>query len=90
MKCLELQIHGHVQGVAFRWHTQREAEAQGLVGWVRNQLDGTVRVLAEGDPEQLQVFLAWIRQGPAHARVDQVDVTWGDASDRFTIFEITG
>ncbi len=90
MKRIELQIHGRVQGVAFRWSAQREALSVGLTGWVRNRLDGSVQVVAEGETEYLQTFLAWAHGGPDHAAVERVDVTWGDATDCHTTFEITG
>jgi acylphosphatase len=90
MKRLEMQIQGRVQGVAFRWATQRQALKLGLTGWVRNQPDGTVRVMAEGDHERLDLLLAWARTGPDHARVDRVDTAWSDAAGKFTSFEITG
>ncbi len=89
-KCLELKIHGRVQGVAFRWYTQREAQSLGVTGWVRNAVDGSVRVVAEGDPERLQLLADWAQHGPDHARVDRVDIFWREAAGRFTTFEITG
>lgn len=90
MKRLELQIHGRVQGVAFRWATQRQAETIGLVGWVRNQADGTVRVVAEGERAVLDLLLTWARTGPDHAHVDRVDAAWSEAAGNYTSFEITG
>ena len=90
MKRLELQIHGCVQGVAFRWYTQRKARTLGVTGWVRNVIDGTVRVVAEGDPVRLQLLAEWAQHGPDHARVDRVDTFWSEAAGQFTTFEITG
>jgi acylphosphatase len=90
MKRLELQIHGHVQGVAFRWSAQREAQALGLTGWVRNRIDGTVLLVAEGDPDVLEHLLAWSENGPVHARVDRVDADWAEATGDFATFEVTG
>ncbi len=90
MKRLELQIHGRVQGVAFRWYAQREARAIGVTGWVRNLGDGTVQLLAEGEPDHLQALLVWAGHGPDQARVDRVDTSWSEAAGGFTTFEITG
>ena len=90
MKRLELQIHGHVQGVAFRWSAQRKAQALGLTGWVRNRIDGTVLLVAEGDPGSLGQLLTWAEQGPVHARVERVVADWAEATGNFATFEVTG
>ena len=66
-------VTGRVQGVGFRWFVEREARAIGVAGWVRNNLDGTVEVLASGSREQLSVLRSKLRQGPRAARVDNVD-----------------
>lgn len=63
-----------VQGVSFRWYTRQEAERLGLVGWVRNEADGTVRLEAQGPEEDVEELLAWVHHGPTHARVTGVDV----------------
>jgi DNA ligase D-like protein (predicted 3'-phosphoesterase) len=65
-------IQGKVQGVAFRDAAVRRAHALGVLGWVRNRDDGTVEVHAEGAPDALDTFAAWLRDGPAAARVDGV------------------
>jgi acylphosphatase len=89
-KRLELVIRGRVQGVAFRWHARQRARELGVTGWVRNQPDGSVRLLAEGEPERLDLLLAWAGRGPDHARVDHVETFWGEAGGRHAGFEITG
>jgi bifunctional non-homologous end joining protein LigD len=65
-------IQGKVQGVAFRDAAVRRAQALGVLGWVRNIDDGTVHVHAEGAPDALDAFIAWLHEGPAPARVDGV------------------
>ena len=67
-------VHGLVQGVSFRWYTRQEAERLGLVGWVRNETDGSVRLEVQGPEEDVEGFMAWVHQGPTHARVTRVDV----------------
>jgi len=47
---------------------------EGVHGWVRNLPDGRVEASAEGDAESVDRFEARLRQGPAGARVDHVDV----------------
>jgi acylphosphatase len=86
MKRLEATVHGHVQGVFFRASTRDRGQALGLTGGVRNQPDGTVRVVAEGPEAQLYQLLQFLNKGPSQARVTQVDVTWGDATREFTHF----
>jgi acylphosphatase len=70
-----LVVHGLVQGVFFRDSTRRQALAHGVVGWVRNEPDGTVRAHVEGDPEAVERLVDWARQGPPHAVVERLDVT---------------
>lgn len=90
MKRLDVTVTGRVQGVAFRHHACRQADALGLVGWVRNQPDGSVRAVAEGAPETLELFLAWLSRGPDHARVDTCSPRWQDPTGEFTTFRVTG
>jgi acylphosphatase len=87
---VEITVHGRVQGVAFRFYTQSQARQLGVTGWVRNNADGTVRILAEGTRAELETFLAWTGRGPDHARVDRQDTHWSEASGRFQEFNITG
>jgi acylphosphatase len=69
-------VRGRVQGVGFRYTTQHEARKLGLSGWVRNRVDGTVEVEAEGAPEALETFLSFLHRGPLGAHVDGVDAEW--------------
>lgn len=87
---LDVTVSGRVQGVAFRWHTQRVARELALVGWVRNRPDGSVRLVAEGPRPQLETLLAWVRRGPDHARVDHCQHQWQQATGQFDGFDITG
>ena len=67
-------VRGHVQGVFFRETTRRHAQAHGVAGWVRNQPDGTVEAVFEGERETVERLVAFMREGPRGARVDWVDV----------------
>ena len=69
-------VHGRVQGVGFRATTQDEAQGLGLQGWVRNRVDGSVEVDAEGDRTHLETFLAFLYEGPLGAHVHAVDAEW--------------
>jgi DNA ligase D-like protein (predicted 3'-phosphoesterase) len=66
-------ISGEVQGVGFRDAVLRSARRLGLMGWVRNEGDGTVRVHAEGSEAALEELLAFLGEGPAGARVAEVE-----------------
>lgn len=69
-----VRVAGRVQNVGLREACVRQARAQGLAGWVRNRIDGTVEALVQGTPQQIEDFRLWLRHGvPAPARVDAVD-----------------
>ncbi len=68
-------ITGRVQGVFFRLETQNAALEKGLAGWVRNLPDGSVETLLCGPSERVEDMLKWLQQGPALARVDEVNQT---------------
>jgi acylphosphatase len=66
-------VRGRVQGVGFRWFVEREAHILGVAGWVRNNPDGSVEVLAMGTREQLAGLHSHLREGPRAARVDNIE-----------------
>ena len=68
-------VQGRVQGVGFRYSAIREAQRLRVNGWVRNTIHGDVEIWAEGTPEKLELFLAWLQRGPQSARVDAVNKT---------------
>ncbi len=68
-------VRGRVQGVGFRWFVEREAHILGIAGWVRNNHDGSVEVLAQGTRDQLLGLHSRLREGPRAARVDAVEVS---------------
>jgi len=72
-KAFHAIIDGRVQGVGFRYSAQRKAADLDITGWIRNNPDGTVEILAEGAPERLSAFLSWLRSGPSFAYVSKVD-----------------
>ena len=84
---LSLRIRGRVQGVGYRAATRKQARALGLRGWVRNEQDGSVSVVAEGPREALVALRRFCDEGPPFARVDQVEAIWDDATGEFPGFD---
>ena len=85
---LEALVHGRVQGVNFRFYTQRRAMELGLSGYVRNRWDGTVQVVAEGQRAELEELLAFLRIGPRAALVTEVNTRWPAPTSDFDRFEV--
>lgn len=85
---LEAKVYGRVQGVFFRQTTLHEARQLNLTGWVRNEPDGTVQVIAEGDEQALRQFYAYLRQGPPGARVERIVENWQNAAPQFPQFSV--
>lgn len=85
----QLRVHGRVQGVGFRHFAYQRARNLGLSGWVRNEPDGTVSAVAEGDRGDIESFIDELKKGPSSAAVDDVDVQWREYSGRFGNFEIS-
>jgi acylphosphatase len=83
-------VRGRVQGVGFRFFVEREARMLGVAGWVRNNPDGAVEVVALGSPEQHAAFKAKLHQGPRAARVDEVAESDAPGTPRLDTFRIEG
>jgi acylphosphatase len=83
-------VRGRVQGVGFRWFVEREAHILGIAGWVRNNHDGSVEVLAHGTRDQLTGLHGRLREGPRAARVDVVEVLEASPVAGLTTFRIEG
>jgi acylphosphatase len=67
-------VHGFVQGVFFRDTVRRHAQSRGVAGWVRNNPDGTVEAVFEGEPEAVERLVSFVHEGPSGAIVERVDV----------------
>lgn len=88
MERLHAVVRGDVQGVGFRYFVQRRADQLGLRGWVRNNDDGTVEVVAEGQGSDLEQLKRSLEEGPRMAHVERVDAQWSKATgnlDRFNL-----
>ncbi len=89
MKAVQARVTGRVQGVSFRWYAQERARELGVLGWVRNEPDGSVLLHAEGEDEAVDALVAWCHDGPGFARVQDVAVREA-APGGATSFSITG
>src|SRR3954447_4478630 len=83
-------VRGRVQGVGFRWFVEREAHILGIAGWVRNNHDGSVEVLAQGTRDQLAGLHTRWREGPGAARVDSVEASDAAPVAGLSSFRIEG
>jgi acylphosphatase len=72
MQTMQIKITGSVQGVFFRQSTKEKADRFGIKGTVRNCEDDSVEIIATGEKEQLDKLIAWCREGPPRAVVDNV------------------
>lgn len=81
-------VHGRVHGVGFRYFAQTNATRFGLVGWVRNNYDGTVEIWAEGRVNALESFINAMKKGPTGSHVSNLDIQWQTPLDKFTVFNI--
>jgi len=81
MEQFQANIYGYVQGVCFRYYTQDRAEKLGLKGYVKNKMNGSVEVLAQGNKPELQQLLDCLHAGPSGASISEVEVKWSQTDD---------
>lgn len=81
-------VRGHVQGVGYRWFVQREAARLGLAGWVANQYDGSVEVVAEGPESALSELVLMLWEGPSGSSVGGVETRHEPARGNIAGFAI--
>lgn len=87
-KRLILNLEGRVHGVGFRVYALSQAESRDLTGYVKNELDKTVTIVAEGPEEKLKELAEWAKNGPRAAWVSRMKMKWEVATDEFKEFEI--
>ena len=88
MRVLKAKVSGKVQGVWFRKYALDSARDIGVVGMVKNLVDGTVLVNASGKDENLRKFKELLENGSPNSRVDKIDYSWEDSSIKYSTFEI--
>lgn len=83
---LNAWVHGHVQGVGFRWWTRARALELGLTGYASNRPDGRVHVVAQGARDDCQRLLDLLQSGGTPGTVDNVVADWAEVGDPITGF----
>lgn len=86
---LTVIVKGRVQGVYFRDFVQKQAQALGLNGFVRNLPDFTkVEIQVEGYKDKLELLLSKVKVGPPGAKVEKVETIWSQYQGTFKVFDI--
>ncbi|HEV51238.1 MAG TPA: hypothetical protein ENO31_01720 [Thermoprotei archaeon] len=83
-----IRVYGVVQGVGFRFFAQRVASTLSLMGFARNEEDGSVTIFVEGEREDIAKFVDEVNRGPRLARVSRVDVSWKPYAGAYHDFSI--
>ena len=81
-------ISGTVQGVGFRFFTQRAAARHQVLGYVRNLKDGRVEALAEGDAKSVEEFKHELLTGPTYSKVEEIEETVLEPGNLYSSFRI--
>jgi acylphosphatase len=89
MRAIRAIVHGRVQGVFFRVYTRDKANQLNLIGWVRNNRDGTVECHAQGPEETITEFIEFLHHGSPSSRVDDVVVIEKQYNPNLRNFKIT-
>lgn len=88
MRRVTANLRGHVQGVGFRYTTQAIARRHPVKGFVRNEPDGSVTIVAEGEAAALQKFLEDLRASYVYGYVREENLNWSPATGEFGDFQI--
>lgn len=81
-------VSGRVQGVFYRANTREQAQHRGVTGWVKNLSDGRVEAVFEGPESDVREMVSWCEEGSPGANVEDVDVTWKQATGEFSDFRV--
>ncbi len=74
MRRVHLTVYGRVQGVFFRYNAKKIADRLDVKGWVRNNPNNTVEIIAECSDASIDKLLKWCRKGPVGSKVDRLEV----------------
>jgi len=85
---ISFRVHGQVQGVGFRYFTQKKATSYNLTGWVRNAANSKVEGEAQGEESSILKLLSDLDKGPSHAHVVKVEKSEVDVQEGEGGFEV--
>lgn len=88
MQRVQITVHGLVHGVFFRYNTKKIAISLGLKGFVRNNEDGTVEIVAQGPSDKIKELIEFCKKGPEAAKVSKIDVKFENPKNDFNSFEV--
>ncbi|MFC1855067.1 acylphosphatase [Thermodesulfobacteriota bacterium] len=89
VKQARVKVTGRVQGVFFRANTLEMARSLGLSGWVKNNLDGSVSALFQGDDGLVERAILWCHDGPPSSHVTDVKVEYDEVTEELRSFSVT-
>jgi acylphosphatase len=89
MERVNVRVFGDVHYVGFRFSTIEVARDLGLTGWVKNESDGSVQIMAEGEKEKLENLVTWAKKGPMLAKVKKIETSWGSSTGEFSSFDVS-
>ena len=81
-------LTGMVQGVFFRMNTRTHAKLKNVAGWIKNLPDGRVESMMEGEKDDVEALIEYLKEGPGGASVEDVDIIWEKPSHKYKEFEI--
>jgi acylphosphatase len=84
----EINIRGRVQGVGYRYFAVQKAKEMGISGWVKNLVDGSVLIVAQGIEAEIKTFIDYLYIGPTRSRVDKISTCVMQISTVFDSFSV--
>ena len=84
----EITISGKVQGVGYRYFAVRKATEMGITGWVKNSVDGSVIIVAQGIEEEIKTFIDYLHIGTTRSRFDQISKVKFNTLSNFDTFSV--
>jgi len=88
MKRYHLYVSGIVQGVGFRWYSQKIGRKIGVYGWVKNLPDGRVEIVVEGEDEKVERFIKELKEGYLGENIRDIEKIEEEYKGEFKGFEI--
>lgn len=84
----EITVKGRVQGVGYRYFAAQKAAEMGITGWVKNAVDGSVIIIAQGMVEEIETYIDYLYIGPTRSRVDQISKVKFNTLSDFNNFSV--